>query len=123
MSLFNTITVTSDEVLTRMQVGMHVLDVNRREFGIVASVYLSGVRSMDTDNSPASMIPTIAGTFIEDKRLPELLVVRLGRTGFVKVTSTLERTWACYYITPQQILTIRAEQIFLKVPYDVLIRN
>ncbi|MFN8528568.1 MAG: hypothetical protein U0670_08150 [Anaerolineae bacterium] len=123
MSLSNTMAATSDDVLTHMQAGMHVLDVNRREFGVVASVYLSGVRSVDTDASPVAMIPTIAGTFVEDKRLPELLLVRLGRTGFVKVTPMLERIWACYYITPQQVLTIRGKQVFLKVPYDVLIRN
>lgn len=118
-------TLTSDDVLMQIQSGMTVYDLNRRELGVVASIYLKGVLAgeMDEETHPTPVISTISGTFVEDRRLPELLYVRLSRTGFAKVNPRREAELrGIYYITPQQILRVEPTWIGLNVPSEGVLR-
>ncbi|MDX2162170.1 MAG: hypothetical protein SF162_12665 [bacterium] len=115
-------TNTQINPLTAVKTGMHVYDMYQRDMGHIASITLNGLASSDTAQVSPHAIPTISGMFFDDHRLPELLVVRLGRTGFFCVTPSDETVQVRYYITPQQILRVRDAAVYLKVPADVVIR-
>lgn len=112
--------------LASVRRGMVVYDDDQQPIGTVVSVVHEGGVSEQghSDRMPRSqsLIPTISGTFVGEDRLPELLYVKLTRTGFAKVKPT-EADAPTYYITPPQIGIVGNKAIYLKVPKRVLLRS
>jgi hypothetical protein len=106
--------------------GMVVYDHDQEPIGTVVSVIqegdYQGEASGESVPKSQSLIPTISGTFVGEDRLPELLYVKLTRTGFARVKPA-DNDAATYYITPPQIEIVGNKAIYLKVPKRVLLRS
>ncbi len=115
--------VKPDVLLEGLVPGMRVVDIDHHTVGMIQSVYLAGLRpAHPEERDTPTVVQTIAGTFLDDHRLPELLVVRLGRTGFACVRDG-GATGMQYLVTPQQIQQVSARSIImLKVPMSVIAR-
>ncbi len=115
--------ISSDAMLSELNPGMRVFDIDRHPVGTIQSVYLTGLRPAHPDDwDTPVVVQTIAGTFLDDHCLPELLVVRLGRTGFAHVRD-IHASGLHYLVTPQQIQQIDARgAVILKVPASVITR-
>jgi hypothetical protein len=120
----------------QIKAGMVVVDASNNPVGVVTASHLHGDPSDATDgsleplsaengNAPgqtngSQFIPTIAGSYLGGEKLPELLYVRLQRTGFLRVEKSglYSRT---YYVTPDQITRVSRNRVKLSVLRETLL--
>ena len=120
----------------QIKAGMVVVDASNNPVGVVTASHLhgdsSGVNGGSMEPLPggngsapepsngSQLIPTIAGSFLGGEKLPELLYVRLQRTGFLRVEKSglYSRT---YYVTPDQITRVSRNRVKLSVLRETLL--
>lgn len=124
------------DIHSSIKEGMLVVDANNLPVGVITASFLHHHATVteseqETLGAPAigdaengtngtRLIPTIAGNFLGGEKLPELLYVRLQRTGFLRV----ERPGLyshTYYVTPDQIERVFTNRVRLGVARETLL--
>ena len=130
--------IESETILSQVQKGMAVFDVNQEALGTVSDVLLGSTEAYDPDpvlveapvvgtpSQPmAGAMGTIGGTGHPrdfENEFPEHVRTALERQGCIKVKGggVFGPVW---YVTPDQIETITDEKISLKVAAREVIRS
>jgi len=111
--------------------GMRVIDNRGRDVGTICAISLPDAQpdpmlaryGIPDHPADCGMISTIAGTFFDGQRLPDLLFTRLTRTGFVQVKPTRNDGGAHFYVTPHQIDDVIENCVILTVSAERVLRG
>ncbi len=124
---------TGNYILTTIKKGMEVIDRLGKKIGNVTDVYFGesspeanarGEGAVTAKPRPGpgdSFAADIARVFVDDK-LPQVLINRLLRNGFVKIGGEGLLSHA-KYVLPNQIDQVAGNRIELRVSHDELVRS
>lgn len=117
-------------ILTLVHEGMNVYDRNGESLGTVRFVQVGDenpstmdVESAGTSYNPerdnSNFLQDIAGALVGTDDLPEVLVNRMNRSGYIQIdTGLLQRD---RYVLPEHIASVSDEEVHLRVGRDEVI--
>ena len=125
---------TGPKIMTRIYEGMSVYDGEGEKIGTVRNVYLGAVSEEQDERGlgaatvatpgqqDTSLIDGFLKAFASPQPVPEPVRQRLLRHGFIRINTSGILT-ADRYARPDQIERVSEDHVFLRVPYEALIKR